>query len=260
MKQNMLIKIGVGISFLGMIIVNALANTLPINGMNTGDISNAYPNLFAPAALTFSIWGLIYLLLALYTLYQFGLFQKRKEVNKEALIEKIGIYFIVTSIANIIWIFFWHYNLIGLSLIAMVTILFGLIKIADIIKKEKLSKKESFLISLPFSIYFGWITVAAIANITTFLVSINWDGFGIADVTWTIIILFIGAAIGIFRMFEDKNIFYGLVFVWAYFGILIKHLSLDGFYGQYPDIIMTTTFCLITFLVSIFLLYRNRKQ
>lgn len=260
MKQNIFIKIGVVISFLAMIIVNSLANALPINGINTGAVSNLYPNLFVPAAFTFSIWGLIYFLLALYTLYQIGFFQVKKEAINEVLIRKVGIYFIITSIANISWIFFWHYNLLWLSLVAMFVILFGLIRIADLIKKEKLSKKEKFFISLPFSVYFGWITVAAIANIAAFLVSINWNGFGISEIVWTIVILFIGASIGVFRMFKDKNIPYGVVFVWAYFGILMKHLSINGFYGQYPDIIMAITFCILIFLGSLFLLYKTKTQ
>ncbi|MDD3919367.1 MAG: tryptophan-rich sensory protein [Candidatus Pacebacteria bacterium] len=258
MKQNLFIKIGALVSFIGVIIVNSLANSLPINGINTGAVSNLYPNLFVPAAFTFSIWGLIYFLLSLYTLYQIGFFQKKKEPVNEVLIKRVGIYFIITSIANMAWIFFWHYSLLWLSLIAMFVILFGLIKIANIIKEEKLSRKEKFFISLPFNVYFGWITVATIANITAFLVSINWNGFGISEIVWTIIVLFVGTLICIFRMFKERDIVYGLVFLWAYFGILIKHLSIDGFYGQYPDIIMAVTFCMLAFLGSLFLLRKAK--
>lgn len=260
--KNIFLKIFVATSYLLMIAVNALANILPINGNNTGVVSNAYPNLFAPAAVTFSIWGLIYTLLAAYTLYQFGLFQKDHGKSRTELFKKIGVYFSLTSVANILWIFSWHYRLIGLSLLLMLVILFYLIKIADLLKKQKFSSKEIFFIKAPFSIYFGWITVATIANVTTFLVSLNWNGFGLSDQLWTIIILLVGAAIGIIRTIKDKNIFYGSVLIWAYFGILIKHTSVDGFNSQYPMIIGTVGVCLILFIasnVSIFLKIKNKK-
>ncbi len=257
MNKKMFIKILVAVLFLAMITVNALANILPINGMTTGDISNKYENLFAPAGITFSIWGLIYLLLAAYVIYQFGFFQK--DLNKDGLFIKIGPYFIISSLANILWIFSWHYDLIWLSVIFILLLLFCLIKIADILKKENLSIKDKFFIQAPFSVYFGWITVATIANITTFLVSINWNGFGLSDSFWTILILIVGAIIGIIRMLKDKDKIYGLVFIWAYLGILIKHTSETGFAGQYNNIIITVTLCVFAFLIFEGLLLNNKK-
>lgn len=103
----------------------------------------------------------------------------------------------------------------------------------------------------PFSVYFGWITVAAIANITVFLVSIGWNGFGIADDVWTSSILLVGALIGILRMCKDKNIAYGMVLVWAYLEILLKHVSSAGFGGQYPSVIVTAIICLTLFIFFI---------
>jgi hypothetical protein len=257
----MFIKIFAGLAYIAMIIINFLANALPINNRSTGAISDAYPNLFAPAGLTFSIWGLIYLLLAGYSLYQFGLFQNDKGRGKIELFKKVGFYFILSSLANIAWIFAWHYDFIGISVLIMGVILFSLIKIADILNKEKLSLTENFFIRVPFSVYFGWITVAAIANITVFLVSINWNGFGISDQIWTIIVLFAGLLIGSLRMRKDRNIAYGLVLIWAYAGILLKHLSTDGFSGQYQGIIVTTGLCILGFLISLIAIFRkNRKS
>jgi hypothetical protein len=133
----------------------------------------------------------------------------------------------------------------------MITLLLLLIKIANIIRMQKFSWLEKLLIWAPFSIYFGWISVATIANITVFLVSINWQGFGVADFIWTSIILLVGALIGILRMRRDSNIAYGLVLVWAYLGILLKHLSVSGFSGKYPLVIATVILCL--FLFSFFI-------
>ncbi len=255
--KTQLLKIGAGITFLVMVVVNALANILPINNVSTGEVSERLHNLFAPAGITFSIWGLIYILLALYVVHQFSV---TKEEKKHELINKINVYFIVSSLANIAWIFLWHHFLIGLTLIPMIVILICLIKIANLLRKESFSKKEAYLIKIPFSIYFGWITVATIANITGFLVSINWNGFGLADQTWAIIILSIGAIIGIFRMFWDKSIVYGLVFVWAYFGIYIKHISPEGFGGNYISIIFTTLSWMTLFVFCIIYLIFLKKS
>jgi len=237
-------KIFAGVSYVAMVVVNFLANSLPINNRSTGEISNAYPNLFAPAGVTFSIWGLIYLLLAGYVIYQFT----KSGQQREGIFRKINPLFIATSLANMTWIFAWHYDYIGLSVFIMAILLVLLIKIADVLRAERFTSSEKFFIWAPFSVYFGWITVAAIANITVFLISIGWKGFGVADFVWTSIILIVGALIGILRMRKDKNIAYGLVLIWAYLGILLKHLSADGFNGQYPSIIVAVIICLVMFI------------
>jgi len=252
--KNIYIKILVAVTYVAMVIVNFLANGLPINNRGTGEISDAYPNLFAPAGPAFSIWGLIYLLLGVYVIYQFV----KKEQKTEEVIQKINPFFIATSLANISWIFAWHYDYIGLSVCIMAVLLVLLIKIADILRVEKFSGLEKLSIWAPFNIYFGWITVASIANITVFLVGIGWNGFGIADYVWTSIILLVGALIGILRMHKDNNIAYGLVLIWAYSWILFKHLSVSGFNGQYPSIIITVILCLVTFLLSLGRIIRNK--
>lgn len=260
-KNNLFLKICVAVGYVAMLTVNYLANALPIGGVTTGEASSAYANLFTPAGVTFSIWGFIYLLLLGYILYQFGLWQKEKNFEREKLFATINRYFFITSLANISWIFAWHYGIIWLSVIAMLTLLFFLIKIADVINKERYSLADTLFIRLPFSVYFGWITVATIANITVFLVSIGWNGFGMAESLWAVIILLIGAGIGILRILKDKNIFYGAVLVWAYSGIWLKHVSENGFNKEYPDIIMTAIICIALFLGTIgFLKYKKKKE
>ncbi len=243
MNKSLIIKIAVTVSYLAMVTVNALSNILPINNVTAREVSDSFPNLFAPAGLTFSIWGLIYLLLAGYIFYQL--------FNKKDVLDKINIYFIISSLANIAWIFAWHYKIIWASLLLILVILACLVKIADVIRKEKMTLKENVLIRWPFSVYFGWITVAVIANVTVLLVSLNWDGFGVAEYIWTAAILLIGAGIGIKRMLKDRNIPYGLVFIWAYFGIWLKHTSETGFNLQYPSVVFTTILSVILFLAGI---------
>ncbi len=235
------------ISYASMIVVNFLANSLPINNRSTGEISDAYPNLFTPAGFTFSIWGLIYLLLAGYICYQFF----KNNEKTVVLFHKINPLFIGTSIANIAWILAWHYDYIGISVLIMAALLYLLIKMANILRVEEFSFSEKLFILTPFSVYFGWITVATIANITVLLVSINWNGLGISDSAWTIVILLIGTVIGILRILKDSSIPYGLVLIWAYLGILLKHMSVDGFRGEYPNIVATVVVCLILYSISI---------
>lgn len=256
----MLIKIITVMSYLAMVVVNFLANGLPINNRSTGEISDAYPNLFAPAGLTFSIWGLIYLLLAVYTIYQLLPVGKMIGQKNEGLLRRVNLLFILSSLANISWIFAWHYDYIGLSVVIMAIILILLIKISDIVRVGQLTKEERLFVATPFSVYFGWITVAAIANISVFLVSLGWNGFGIADFIWTVIVLLVGAAIGIARMFKDKNPAYGLVLVWAYSGILLKHWSQAGFAREYKSVIITIVFCIVLFLVTLFAVHDKRER
>jgi hypothetical protein len=187
-------------------------------------------------------------------LYQFV----KKDQKTEDLLQRINPLFIATSLANIAWIFAWHYDYIGLSVLIMATLLVLLIKIADLLRVGQFTTGTKVFIWAPFSVYFGWITVAAIANITVFLVSIGWNGFGIADFVWTSIILLVGALIGILRMRKDKNIAYGLVLVWAYVWILAKHLSAGGFDGQYPSVIAVVAVCLALFVFFIGRVYYKK--
>lgn len=239
-----ILKISTLAAYIVMVAVNYLAIALPLAGRDTGAISDSYPNLFAPSGYAFSIWGLIYTLLAIYVIYQLW----RKE---DILVAKVNRIFIVNALLNAFWIFTWHYDLIWLSLIIMAGLLITLIKIADIFRSSVLTSKERWLVRLPFSVYFGWITVATIANVTVFLVYLGWNGFGLPESFWTVIVLLVGALIGSWRMLRDRVIPYGLVLIWAYGAILAKHLSESGFAGQYPSVIGTVALCLAVFAGTI---------
>ena len=154
------------------VIINYLAALLPLGLGNTGEISDLYPNLFVPAGITFSIWAVIYLFLGIFVVYQFRDVFKQEKVDMPFL-ERISYLFIINSLANTIWILFWHYGLIYLSIIAMIVILLSLIWIYLRLEigKTQVSSKEKWFVHIPFSIYLGWITVATIANVTAVLVS-----------------------------------------------------------------------------------------
>jgi hypothetical protein len=230
-----------------MIVVNVLANSLPINGIDTGAISDSYPNLFAPAGLTFAIWGVIYLLLGMFSFYQLGIINKNSQVSDE-LLNKVGMLFSLSSVVNSIWIFTWHYKIIPLSMLFMIALLVLLIKIVNAIREEDLSRVDKLFVKVPFSIYFGWITVATIANATILLVSLNWNGFGIAQPVWAAIIIAVGAVIGILTLLKNRDYFYGLVIIWAYYGIIIKHTT--TFESMYPSVILTAIICIVVVIAA----------
>ncbi len=252
-REKLPLKLAVAIAFVAMVVVNYLAQLLPINGVTPGQVSDSMPNLFAPVGLTFSIWGLIYLSLAAFTIYQFGFGRRGAECQS---LDKVRVVFIISSLANIAWIFSWHYGNIGLSLVMMLAILISLIVINLALDRERLGGSEKVLYRLPFSLYFGWITVATVANVTALLVKGGWDRFGWSEEAWMIVILVVAMAIGTATMVLRRDVAYGLVLIWAYTGILIKHVSPAAFAGAYPAVIGTVIACLAIYAAAeVFTIY-----
>jgi len=196
--------------FSGMIFMNYLANALPLNNRTTGELSDSFPNLFVPAGITFSIWGIIYLLLAIYCIIQF------KSSNHE-LVEKIGWIFAISCVLNGLWIVCWHYGNLPFSLLVMLGMLISLLFINNLIKEIPLG-----LFKASFGVYLGWICVATIANVTALLVNSNWDGFGMSQEVWTIIMIATGTLIASVSIYSLNNPFIGLSVIWAFAGIIIK--------------------------------------
>lgn len=206
----MLLKILNLAAFILVIVMNYLANALPINGKTTGELSAEYPNLFVPAGITFSIWGIIYLLLAVFIIMQF------MDTNKE-LVSAIGWAFLLSSIFNALWIVAWHYQKLSLSLFIMLGLLASLIYI-----NYQLKGFPSGLIKATFGIYLGWICIATIANVTALLVSYNWGGWGISEEAWAIILIGAGTIISAIAVLRLNNPFLALAVIWAFVGIIIK--------------------------------------
>lgn len=248
-RNNLIINIITVIAFLTMLIINILANTLPINGLTTSQVAALYFNLFTPSSITSLIEIFIYVLFAAYILYEFGCFKKDAAHTNSTLAKKIGAYFSIAAFANAAWVFAWHYGKITLSVGIMGIILLCMVIINWNIHKQDLSIREKIFIKLPFSVYYSWVTVAAIANIIAFFVSIGWSGFGISEEIWTVIGISIGMLIGSAVMVINKDIAYGMVLLWAYAGILIRHISVFGFAGQYPLVINTVNVCIILIVV-----------
>jgi len=249
-KTLQLLQVGNIIVVILTIIVNGLANILPIGGKNTGELSDNIPNLFVPAGLTFAIWGIIYVLIILFAIYLAKDMFKKEKTTKPFL-EKISFFFILASLANIIWIFLWHYEQILLSLLAMILLFISLLMIylRLNIGIEKVSMKEKLFVHVPISVYIGWITVATIANVTAVLVTVNWDGFGISEQIWTMLVIIVATIITILILVTKKDYAYSAVIVWALIGIYIKRIADDSIYGVQIQIANTALISIIILVI-----------
>lgn len=241
------------LAFIAVLVVNFLSNALPINGMTAQEISDALPSYFTPAGFTFSIWGVIYLALFGFIIYQALPAQRERPFQRE-----IGWLFVLSSILNIGWLFSWHYGVYLLSVVLMVSLLATLIAIYLRLNigrpNPTLPTAEKLLVQAPFSLYLGWITVATIANISSYLVYLSWDGFGIAGQTWSAIMISVAVIVAGVLLVNRRNLAYAGVLVWALFGIraaftdtaviantaliaavMIAALALVGYYRTRPS-------------------------
>jgi hypothetical protein len=221
-KRVDLINIANAVGFLMVIVVNTLANSLPLNNITTGELADKYYNLFTPAAYVFSIWFVIYLLLGAFTIFQ--LLPKNRD---EEFVKKIGWLFPLSCVFNSVWIFFWHYEYLLLSLLVMFGLLFSLIGIylrLDVGRFDVEPEVKRY-VHLPFSVYLGWITVAPIANVAAYLVSIGWPSVGMSAIYMTIIVIVVAVGLSFANIILRADVGYNLVLVWALIGILVKQME-----------------------------------
>lgn len=224
------------------IVLNYLSNTGIFNGNTMSTVSAAYQNLFTPAGYAFSIWGLIYLGLAAFVIYHAVVSFKSSQENNVVL--KVGWWFVISCIANCAWIFAWLYDYTGLSIIIMIMLLFSLVMIILKTRMEldDLPMKQIAFVWWPFSLYAGWITVALIANIAAWLTKINWDGFGISSITWTIIMIIIAGIINLLMTWQRNMREYALVGVWGLLAIAVANWTTEPFIVQSSIIISVILF------------------
>ncbi len=227
--------------FAAMIVMNYLANALPLNGKTTGELSDAYPNLFVPAGVTLSIWGIIYILLIIFCVVQFT-------TSQQAVVSRIGWLFGLTCLFNALWIVAWHYGRLPLSLILMLGLLVSLIWINIFIRELPYG-----FFKAAFGVYLGWICIATIANITALLVNHGWGGFGISEETWTIVMIIVGALLVSITIWRLDNPFIGLSVVWAFVGIMIKRQD------DYRAIFITVAFAAVVVAVVLVLTFFRKR-
>ena len=239
-------------AFVFVIVINVLSNTLPINGQTMPEISAKYPSLFTPAGFTFSIWGLIYLALLVFVVWQ-ALGAQRSDEE----VAKISRYFQLSCLLNGIWLIVWHYDLLALSFLVMLGILTTLVLIYRSLRAERASllRTRSLVLALPFSLYTGWITLATIANASTLQTGYGWDDVGLSAVQWTFLKLAVAGAIGASLVLRHRDPVFGAVVVWGAYGISVKQSANMSVAGA-----ATTLSLLMALLVAIELASRLRKH
>jgi translocator protein len=221
--ETKLLQVSNIIAFLAVIVVNTLATTVGLFGRQTGALSDAIPNLFVPAGLTFSVWGVLYLLLLLFVVYQArGLFSSKRTAPDA--FGRVGWLFFVSSVANVGWLLLWHAELVGLSMIPMLLLLVTLIAVHVRLGtgRTRPTGAERWFFRVPFSAYLGWITVATVANATAALVTAGWNGFGLAPEVWAVAMVVVAALVTLVMLLTRRDAAYGLVIVWALAGIALK--------------------------------------
>jgi hypothetical protein len=218
--RDIIRQIVVTLGTIAVIVVNALANALPLNNQTTGEISYQFDVYFVPAGYVFAIWGLIYLALVAYSIYQ-ALPAQRENPR----LRRIGYLYTLSCAANIAWIFLWHWERFQFTLIAMVALLLLLIAIYLHLGtgRRRVPGAETWLVRVPFSIYLGWITVATIANVTSVLDFVEWGGWGIGAVAWAVIMLVVAAIVASLVSITRGDLAYVAVILWAFAGIAVKH-------------------------------------
>jgi translocator protein len=205
-----------------VLLFNFLSNAIPFNGLTQGDLSELYPVLITPAPYVFSIWGLIYLGLIAFIVYQ-----AIPAFREHPLVKAVGVLFAVSSLFNILWLFAWHYQKVGWSMIIMLLLLASLVVIYLRIGAVTAEKTiyDRIVVKYTFSLYVGWVTAATIVNFNVLLYNIGWLGTGAGGVVFTILMIIIAALVALAVFYLRQDYIYAAVFVWALVGIGVRHAS-----------------------------------
>ncbi len=207
-------------ALVAVLLVNFLSNALPINNLTQDDLSVLNPVLITPAGYVFSIWGLIYLSLIAFTVYQ-----ALPRYRESPAVKAVGILFALSCLFNILWIFLWHYQQVGWSFIIILLLLATLVIIylrLGAVTAER-NIYDRILVKFPFSLYLGWLSAATIVNFNVWLFNIGWLGIGAGGVFFTILMLIIAALLAVAVFYLRQDYIYSAVFVWALIGIGVRH-------------------------------------
>lgn len=198
--------------------VNWAANALPINGLSTKVISDMYPSLFTPAGYVFAIWGVIYLGVVAYTFYQ-ALPSQRTNGRLRA----IGWIYVASGLLNSLWIYLWHHLYVWACVAVIVGMLVCMILITQRLfpTRNQVSRAEWWTTHLTFSVYLAWLCVATIANVSAALLDLGWNGEPLSAVFWTVVVLLVATALGLYYGLVRRDVGYVLVLAWAFAGIAV---------------------------------------
>lgn len=213
------------ISVILVIAVSYISQTGIINGNTMGSLSAEYYNLFTPASYAFAIWGLIFLGLIIFSGYQ--LYQAFGPKTDLDFLRQSGYWFFIANLANVFWIFAWLNEFTGLSVLLMFLILFSLIKV---ILNTNMERWDASIKILAFSwwpicLYSGWIAVAAIANVSAYLVKIGWNAPFFSEEIWTVLLIIIAGIINVAIIYLRNMREFAAVGVWALIAIYFRHFD-----------------------------------
>ncbi|WP_373517479.1 tryptophan-rich sensory protein [Pricia sp.] len=242
------------LSVVFVIAVNYVSQALRLNDTTIGEISKKYNSLFTPADYAFAIWGLIFLGLLAYSIFQIrrAFFSEKKS----PFIEQTGYWFILANVLNAAWVLAFVYDYTGLSVLIMLGILFSLIKIIVNTNMERWDAPIEVIAFVwwPICLYSGWIAVATIANVSTYLTKIGWEGFGLGDQEWTITMIAVATLLNIIMIWKRNMREFAAVGIWSLIAIFIRHRdSIDSLAN-------TAMACsIILFVIAAIHGYRNRE-
>jgi hypothetical protein len=208
-------------AILATLAINVLSNFFPPQGLSIGEIANIILGgvQITPANYAFAIWGVIYLGLIAY-----GIYQLRPARQGDLTLRRVDGLVIIACIAQIAWVYLFTNRLFWLSVVAMLVILLSLIGAYLQLNsgRERLSRERKWLAQVPLSVYLGWISVATIVNVASALYISAWDGWGISAEAWTAIMLVVGGIIAATCALQRADIAFILVFIWAYVAIALR--------------------------------------
>lgn len=212
--------------------VNFMAQSRLINGVTIGEISDKYSNLFTPADYAFSIWGLIYVGLLAFS--GFMIYQAFINGKYTLFIHKTSFWFIVANIGTSLWVIAWLYEFTGISVILMFLILAKLLKIIFNNDMELWDAPIKIIAFYwwPICLYSGWISVALIANMASYLNVIGWDGALFTEVEWTVIMIGVAVIINLLMIYLRNMREFAAVGIWALIAIYIRHQVTEEFIAQ----------------------------
>ncbi len=199
------------------LVMNYLSNALPLFGNSNGEISDRLPNAFTPAGLTFAIWGVIFLGLVAFAVYQ-ALPGQRGE-RYDALFWP----YLLSNLLNVSWLLAFQSLRFGLSVVVMLALLGSLIWLYLRLRSMDLKRSETLALGLPTSLYLGWIAVATIANVTAWLVSLGYTSglLGLSAAAWSALLAVIASLIGAFLLRANRDLVVSGVILWAYYGVYL---------------------------------------
>ncbi len=261
MKKIKALAIFNALSLIGHILTAYFVQNKMVAPLNVGEVSARYESLFTPAGITFGIWGIIYTALGILCLYHIVIAYKHdKNHPSNTDLERMGLYFMITNIASAGWLVAWVSErlLISVGLIAIQLFCLIAIHIRLGIYSRIRHAASKTCTQFPLSIYLGWISIAVIANMAAYLTAIGWNGMGLTQMQWTIIMISIAVALALIMIFVRHNIYFGFVIAWGLYGILLKLKAKDD--NAFDYVINTAWLGFGLILIScLFQIFRNSR-